>query len=77
MHIEPEDRLRQLAVAPADLNIKYVIIDRPLSEKQRDGGWREKAGLVDKYHRLFSERASEALSGDGRNDVEVIDLRTS
>jgi predicted kinase len=77
MHIEPEDRLRQLAVAPADLNIKYAIIDRPLSEKQRDGDWREKAGLVDKYRRLFSERSGEALSGDGRNDVEVIDLRTS
>jgi hypothetical protein len=75
MHIEPEDRLRQLAVAPADLKIKYVIIDRPLSDKQRDGGWREKAGLVEKYHHAFSEHATGALSGDGRNDVEVIDLR--
>jgi hypothetical protein len=35
MHIEPEDRLRELAVAPADLNIKYVIIDRPC---QRSSG---------------------------------------
>jgi predicted kinase len=69
MHIEPEDRLRQLAVAPADLKIKYVIIDRPLSDKQRDGGWREKAGLVEKYHHAFSEHATGVLSGDGRRST--------
>jgi len=75
MHIEPDDRLRQLAIAPADVPKKYALIDRPLADKQRDGGWRGEKGLVDKYHRLFADHAGAALAGDGRGDVEVIDLR--
>ena len=29
MHILPEHRLRQIAIAPPDIRIKYVVIDRP------------------------------------------------
>ncbi|UPK37903.1 ATP-binding protein [Bradyrhizobium sp. 186] len=76
MHIEPDDRLRQLAIAPADVQKKYALIDRPLADKQRDGGWRGQKGLVDKYHRLFADHAGAALAGDGRADIEVVDLRT-
>jgi hypothetical protein len=75
MHIEPDDRLRQLAIAPADVQKKYALIDRPLADKQRDGGWRGQKGLVDKYHRLFADHAGVALAGDGRTDIEVVDLR--
>ncbi|WP_370158071.1 AAA family ATPase [Bradyrhizobium yuanmingense] len=38
MHIEADDRLRQVAIAPADVPKKYALIDRPLADKQRDGG---------------------------------------
>jgi hypothetical protein len=75
MHVEPDDRLRQLAMAPADVQKKYAVIDRPLADKQRDGGWRGQKGLVEKYHRLFIDHAAAALAGDGRGDVEVVDLR--
>lgn len=75
MHIEPDDRLRQLAIAPADVKKRYILIDRPLPDKQRDGDWRQKKGLVDKYHRMFADQVGAALKGDGREDVEVIDLR--
>jgi hypothetical protein len=54
---------------------RYALIDRPLADKQRDGGWRGQKGLVDKYHRLFADHAGAALAADGRGDVEVIDLR--
>ncbi|MDA9390223.1 hypothetical protein WN73_05795 [Bradyrhizobium sp. CCBAU 45394] len=64
-----------LATAPADIPKKYALIDRPLADKQRDDGWRGQKGLVDKYHRLFADHAGAALAGDGRDDVEVIDLR--
>ncbi|MDA9420929.1 hypothetical protein XH97_01900 [Bradyrhizobium sp. CCBAU 53380] len=74
MHIEADDRLRQLAIAPADVPKRYALIDRPLADKQRDGGWRGNV-LVDKYHRLFADQADAVLAGDGRGDVEVIDLR--
>ncbi|WP_316158731.1 MULTISPECIES: AAA family ATPase [unclassified Bradyrhizobium] len=76
MHIEPNDRLRQLAIAPTDIQKTYVLIDRPLEDKQRDGGWRGQKGLVEKYHRIFTDNAADAIAGDGRADVEVIDLRT-
>ncbi|RXH29336.1 hypothetical protein XH84_22905 [Bradyrhizobium nanningense] len=75
MHIEPDDRVRQLAIAPADVSKKYALIDRPLADKQRDGGWRGQKELVEKYHRLFVDQAGAVLTGDGRIDVEVIDLR--
>jgi hypothetical protein len=65
-----------LAIAPADVQKKYALLDRPLADKQRDGGWRGEKGLVDKYHRLFADNAGAALAGDGRADIEVIDLRT-
>ena len=77
MHLEPEHRLRQISIAPPDTKIRYVVIDRPLSEKQRDAGWRAGKGLVEKYDRLFAAQAEVALKGDGRPDVQVVDLRSS
>jgi predicted kinase len=77
MHIEPEHRLRQLSIAPPDTKIRYVVIDRPLAEKQRDAGWRAGRGLIEKYDRLFAAQAEVALKGDGRPDIQVVDLRSS
>jgi hypothetical protein len=75
MHVEAEDRMRQCAIAPPDVRIRYVIIDRPIDEKRRDGGWRLEKGLVDKYDNLFGNQVSVAMNGDGNEAVEVIDLR--
>jgi predicted kinase len=77
MHVEPQHRKRQAATAPPDIQVRYVIIDRPLEEKQRDGGWRLENGLVDKYDRLFATQVTTALTGDGGPNVEVVDLRGS
>jgi predicted kinase len=77
MHVEPEHRKRQAATAPPDIKVRYVIIDRPLEEKRRDGGWRIEKELVDKYDRLFSVQVAAALAGDGGSNVEVVDLRGS
>jgi hypothetical protein len=77
MHIEPEHRLRQLSIAPPDTKIRYVVIDRPLAEKQRDAGWRAGRGLIEKYDRLFAAQAEVALKGDGRSDIHVVDLRAA
>jgi predicted kinase len=75
MHVDAEDRTRQSAVAPPDVRVRYVIIDRPLDEKRRDGGWRLEKGLVDKYDRLFAHQIRAAMTGDGRVNVEILDLR--
>jgi predicted kinase len=75
MHVEVEDRKRQLAVAPPDVRVRYVIIDRPLEEKRRDAGWRLEKGVVDKYHSLFGHQVTAAMAGDGNENVEIVDLR--
>jgi hypothetical protein len=77
MHVEPEQRKRQAATAPPDIKVRYVIIDRPIEEKRRDGGWRIEKGLVEKYDRLFSCQVADVLTGDGAPNVEVVDLRGS
>lgn len=75
MHIEPEHRLRQISIAPPDIGIKYVIIDRPFADKQRDAGRRSGRGIVEKYQ-LFLANAAAALGGDGRPDIQALDLRS-
>ena len=76
MHIEPEHRLRQISIAPPDVGIKYVIIDRPLADKLKDAGWRTGRGIVERYDELFPAKVAAALQGDGRSDIEVLDLRS-
>ncbi len=75
MHIEAEHRNRQTSLAPPDIGIKYVIIDRPLADKLRDAGWRAGRGIVEKYDELFSVKVAAAVQGDGRADIQVVDLR--
>jgi predicted kinase len=75
MHIEAEHRLRQISIAPPDVGIRYVIIDRPLADKVRDAGWRAGRGIVEKYDDIFPAKVIAALDGDGRPDVQVVDLR--
>jgi predicted kinase len=76
MHMEAEHRLRQISTAPPDIGIKYVVIDRPLVDKQRDAGWRSGRGIVEKYDQLFPTQVAAALEGDGRAEIQVVDLRS-
>lgn len=76
MHILPEHRRRQISIAPPDIRIKYVVIDRPLADKLRDAGWRAGRGIVEKYDELFPTHVAAALQGDGRPEIQVVDLRT-
>jgi hypothetical protein len=77
MHILPEHRLRQIAIAPPDIRIKYVVIDRPLADKLRDAGWRAGRGIVERYDEIFPAQVAAALEGDGRPDIQVVDLRSA
>jgi hypothetical protein len=77
MHLEAEYRLRQAGVAPPDVRVRYVIIDRPLAEKQRDAGWRAGRGIVEKYDQMFASQLENAVGGDRMSNVEVVDLRSS
>jgi AAA domain len=75
MHVDVEDRKRQSMIAPPDIGIRYVIIDRPIDDKLRDAGWRAGRGIIEKYHETFPSKVAAALTGDGRADVQILDLR--
>ena len=79
-HIKRADRLATLACAPANAEIEYVVIDRPLEDKIRDGGWRNEVRvkglpLIEYHHQVFQSNLKDILSGDSDQRVTVKDLR--
>ena len=79
-NLRRRDRLACVALAPVGAPVEYVVIDRPLAMKVRDGGWRNdvKIGektLVEVHHERFQSGLREILAGDGLGNVSVIDLR--
>jgi AAA domain len=75
MHVEVKNRIRQVAIAPPDVAVRYAVIDRPLADKQRDAGWRAGRGIVERYHEEFAQQVEVVLAGDGDPRVKVQDLR--
>lgn len=62
--------------------VRYVVIDRPMDEKRRDGGWRNEIvvdgkpfDLIGKHEQIFRSQIKDILAGDGLPNVEVIDVR--
>lgn len=55
----------------------YMVIDRPMEEKRRDGGWRNELGfdLLAKHEQTFRSQEAEILKADGMGHVTVYDLR--
>ena len=79
-HIKRADRLATLACAPASAEIEYVVIDRPLADKIRDGGWRNEVHvkglpLINYHHQVFQSNLKDILAGDNDPRVTVKDLR--
>jgi predicted kinase len=75
MHLETEHRRRQISTCPPDIGVRYVILDRPLTEKQKDAGWRAGRGIIEKYDQQFREEVEAALNGDSNPKIMVEDLR--
>ena len=72
------ERAASRSVAPSWVPVRYVVIDRPMEEKIRDGGWRleaENGKLIEMHARMFAANLAEILDGDGVSKVEVLDLR--
>lgn len=56
------------------VSIFYVVVNRPLAEKEATQGWRaDHNGLVSKHHEIFVSNEKEILRGD--NVANVIDTR--
>lgn len=76
-NLKREDRLMNAALVPNDIPVEYVLIDRPMEEKRRDGGWRlERQGLLEGHAAILLGELNDILNGDGLSNVTVIDRRT-
>lgn len=79
-HLHKKDRMASVNLAPKGTWVQYVVIDRPLDEKLRDGGWRlevvDKHGknLIERHHQSFTSARKDILNGDGLPQVTVVDL---
>ncbi|MGO4740762.1 AAA family ATPase [Bosea sp. 2KB_26] len=77
-NIKREDRLLNASLMPPDMSVEYVIIDRSMEEKQASAGWRlERPGLLSGHAEIFARELADILSGDGRDNVTVRDLRAT
>jgi predicted kinase len=79
-HLRRKDRLASVALAPAKTVVEYIVIDRPLSDKMRDGGWRldvvkDGETLVERHHKMMKSALKDILNGDGLKNIHVTDLR--
>jgi predicted kinase len=75
-NLDKRHRAANAMLAPADIPVEYVVIDRPMAEKTATAGWRaEKPGLLEIQAAQFSRELPEILEGDHLGRIIVNDLR--
>lgn len=80
-HLRNADRIKAAKLLPESLPVRYVVVNRSLAEKKRDGGWRNEVmikdkTLIEKHDQTFKSNLKAILSGDGLPNVTVVDIRT-
>lgn len=61
--------------------VTYIVINRMMADKRRDGGWRisvmfkDGSDLIERHEEIFNASLAAILSGDGLPNVTVVDLR--
>lgn len=75
--IRTEDRVSLATLM--NVTCTYIVLNRPMEDKRRDGGWRNELpggyDLIGKHEQTFQSNLKEILVGDGLSNVSVIDLR--
>ncbi len=79
-NLKRRGRLACVALAPTTAHVNYTVVDRPLSDKIRDGGWRNGVMIGDKtliefHHERMQSCLRDIMRGDGLPNVSVVDLR--
>lgn len=79
-NIRRKDRVAIAKLAPEETIVQYVVLDRPMEQKIRDGGWRNdviiKGVPLMQYHQnTFNSNLKFILAGDDLPNVRVNDLR--
>ena len=77
-NIKRKDRLACVALAKGG-PVTYIVIDRPLEDKRKTGGWRNELDidLIGRHHSVFQSNLKDILAGDNQPNVTVVDERTT
>lgn len=77
-NLRKKDRLAILSLLPPGGQAQYIVINRSMEDKYRDGGWRNEIpdfDLIAKHEQSFKSQLKDILNGDGLKNVNVFDLR--
>ena len=71
-HLNASDRLANARIAPADIPVDHVVIDRAMDEKVATAGWRlDKPGLLENHAKAFAADLEAIMGRDGLGNVRV------
>lgn len=75
-HLRRKDRLATVNLAPKGTYVHYVVVNRSMEDKYRDGGWRNELDfdLIAKHQQTFASQRKDILAGDNLDHVTVADL---
>ncbi len=75
-NLRKRERLANVLLAPPDMQVDYVVVDRPMEEKMASAGWRaERPGLLESHAALFEQGLPDILGRDGLANVRLVDER--
>ncbi|UXN70863.1 AAA family ATPase [Devosia neptuniae] len=80
-NLRRKDRLACVALAPAGVGVRYVVVNRPMALKVRDAGRRagvvmaDGKSLIEAHEQRFQSQLKDILRGDGLPQVTVVDAR--
>lgn len=82
-HLRRKDRMMAALLVPPGNPVSYIVVNRSLEEKRRDGGWRNDVrdsdgqafDLIGRHEQMFGSQIKDILAGDWLPNVTVTDLR--
>jgi len=80
-HLRDKDRYNTVKLAEEfGVPVFYVIVNRPIAEKIKTGGWRNHTTvrgqtLIEYHEDIFNSNENQILSGDNNKNITVIDTR--
>lgn len=76
-NIRNADRRKIRDLCNPDTEITYVVINRPMEDKIRDGDWRNEVNikgqtLIERHEEIFNNNKKDILDGDGDDRVTIL-----
>ena len=77
-NLHRKDRLACVELAPPGVGVRYVVCNRSMADKVRDGGWRNSVimgdgkTLIEAHEQRFKSQLRDILRGDGLPQVTVV-----